>query len=87
MSAKKEFEAWFLRLNPDFTEDDLSGTKADREYFFTTTEALWTQFTKIQTLNAKVQELEASMKRFLDANTTLEYWAMKDEFAKLLEKK
>jgi hypothetical protein len=35
----------------------------------------------------RIEEVEASMKRFLDANTTLEYWAMKDEFAKLLEKK
>jgi hypothetical protein len=56
------------------------------DYFYKTEPRLGSKKRKIIELEARVEELEASMKRFLDANTTLEYWAMKDEFAKLLEK-
>lgn len=58
MVRNKKFEAWFLRLNPDFDKDELSKTRAGR-YFFTTTQAMWEQWETISEFGAKLSKAEA----------------------------
>lgn len=51
---RQEFEEWFLRLDADHREMDLLSTRGDGDYFYTTTQALWKQWQRIEELEAKL---------------------------------
>jgi hypothetical protein len=44
LNHRKQFEQWFLKLDVDFTKDELRFSKSKNRYFFTKTNALYKQY-------------------------------------------
>lgn len=56
MSDRAEFESWFLKLNRDFSANDLTTIGGSGDYFYTTTHALYELFTERSHLEAQLTE-------------------------------
>lgn len=48
-TIKQRFEEWFLSLNSDFGDEELTYSDSRHRYFYTTTQAMYTQFCELDT--------------------------------------
>lgn len=65
-----KFEAWFLNLNSDFGQEELS-TMLNGDYFYTTTQALWNQYKTINSTKDVKKDNITSIDFSYDVQTEL----------------